>query len=131
MKAKTRSVTIILSTSRAIFTLAASFISSMAWFSASRNVKANGSGFEVSKENSILDSIEIHSDAISADDVVLIHDDLLATGGSMKAAYDLVSLFHPREIFINFIIELRMEGLKGREALGADKNISTLLTLHE
>ena len=78
-----------------------------------------------------LDSIEIHSDAISADDVVLIHDDLLATGGSMKAAYDLVSLFHPREIFINFIIELRMEGLKGREALGADKNISTLLTLHE
>ena len=61
MKAKTRSVTIILSTSRAIFTLAASFISSMAWFSASRNVKANGSGFEVSKENSILDSIEIHT----------------------------------------------------------------------
>lgn len=61
MKAKTRSVTIILSTSRAIFTLAASFISSMAWFSASRNVKANGSGFEVSKENSILDSIEIHA----------------------------------------------------------------------
>lgn len=60
-KAKTRSVTIILSTSRAIFTLAASFISSMAWFSASRNVKANGSGFEVSKENSILDSIEIHT----------------------------------------------------------------------
>lgn len=45
----------------AIFTLAASFISSMAWFSASRNVKANGSGFEVSKENSILDSIEIHT----------------------------------------------------------------------
>lgn len=61
MKAKTRSVTIILSTSMAIFTLAASFISSMAWFSASRNVKANGSGFEVSKENSILDSIEIHT----------------------------------------------------------------------
>ena len=78
-----------------------------------------------------LDSIEIHTDAISADDVVLIHDDLLATGGSMKAAYDLVNMFHPKEIFVDFIIELRMEGLQGREALGADKNIHTLLTLHE
>lgn len=36
------------------------------------------------------DTIEIHADAITADDVVLIHDDLLATGGSMQAAYDLV-----------------------------------------
>ena len=32
------------------------------------------------------DTIEIHKDAISADDVVLLHDDLLATGGTMKAA---------------------------------------------
>ena len=63
--------------------------------------------------------------------MVLIHDDLLATGGSMKAAYDLVNMFHPKEIFVDFIIELRMEGLQGREALGADKNIHTLLTLHE
>ena len=78
-----------------------------------------------------LDSIEIHTDAITADDVVLIHDDLLATGGSMKAAYDLVKMFHPKDIFIDFIIELRMEGLQGREALGEDKKIHTLLTLHE
>ena len=78
-----------------------------------------------------LDSIEIHTDAITAEDVVLIHDDLLATGGSMKAAYDLVKMFRPKEIFIDFIIELRMEGLQGREVLGEDKNIHTLLTLHE
>ena len=78
-----------------------------------------------------LDSIEIHTDAITADDVVLIHDDLLATGGSMKAAYDLVKMFRPKDIFIDFIIELRMEGLQGREALGEDKKIHTLLTLHE
>ena len=32
------------------------------------------------------DTIEIHSDAINENDVVLLHDDLLATGGSMKAA---------------------------------------------
>jgi adenine phosphoribosyltransferase len=78
-----------------------------------------------------LDSIEIHSDAITSDDVVLIHDDLLATGGSMNAAYDLVQLFHPKDVFINFIIELRIEGLKGREALGEDKKVTSLLTITE
>ena len=36
------------------------------------------------------DTIEIHKDAISENDVVLIHDDLLATGGTMLAAYNLV-----------------------------------------
>ena len=78
-----------------------------------------------------LDSIEIHSDAITSDDVVLIHDDLLATGGSMNAAYDLVQLFHPKDVFINFIIELRIEGLKGREALGEDKKVTSLLAITE
>jgi len=78
-----------------------------------------------------LDSIEIHSDAIEPGDVVLIHDDLLATGGSMNAAYDLVKLFHPKDIYINFIIELRIEGLKGREALGEDKKVTSLLTITE
>lgn len=77
------------------------------------------------------DTIEIHTDAITADDVVLIHDDLLATGGSMKAAYDLVQQFGPKATHINFIIELRMEGLKGREFLNDCCPITTLLTLEE
>lgn len=77
------------------------------------------------------DTIEIHTDAITPDDVVLIHDDLLATGGSMKAAYDLVQQFNPKHTFINFIIELRMEGLKGREFLNECCEITTLLTLEE
>lgn len=77
------------------------------------------------------DTIEIHTDAISPDDVVLIHDDLLATGGSMLAAHNLVKKFSPKDIFINCIIELRIEGLKGREFLGEDKNIETLLVIEE
>ena len=41
------------------------------------------------------DTIEIHQDAITPDDVVLIHDDLLATGGTVAAAARLVSQFGP------------------------------------
>lgn len=72
------------------------------------------------------DNIELHDDSISSDDIVLIHDDLLATGGSMKAAYNLVQSFHPKAVFVNFLIELNMEGLEGRKALeGID--VTTLL----
>ena len=53
------------------------------------------------------DTIEIHKDAIDENDVVLIHDDLLATGGTMLAAYKLVQKLNPKEIMLNFIIELK------------------------
>ncbi len=75
------------------------------------------------------DTIEIHADAITPDDIVLIHDDLLATGGSMRAAYDLVSKFKPKKIYINFIIELVNENLFGREKFGSDVPITALLQL--
>lgn len=75
------------------------------------------------------DTIEIHCDAITNDDTVLIHDDLLATGGSMKAAYNLVKQFNPRYIYIGFLIELRIEGLHGRETLGNDIEIETLIRI--
>jgi|GEM_PF-7345 len=59
------------------------------------------------------DTLEIHKDAISPDDVVLIHDDLLATGGTAKAAYDLVKEFNVKEVYINFIVELTfLNGIK-------------------
>jgi len=74
------------------------------------------------------DSVEIHVDAINRDDVVLIHDDLLATGGSMKAVYQLCEHFHPKRIYVNFLIELDMEGLNGRECL-KDIDFTTLLTV--
>ncbi|MCD7714674.1 MAG: adenine phosphoribosyltransferase [Prevotella sp.] len=73
------------------------------------------------------DTIEIHADSITADDVVLIHDDLLATGGSMRAAYDLVKKFNPKKIYINFIIELVNEGLDGRKRFDKDTEITALL----
>ena len=75
------------------------------------------------------DTIEIHCDAITNDDTVLIHDDLLATGGSMKAAYNLVKQFNPRNIYIGFLIELRIEGLHGRDTLGKDIKIETLIRI--
>lgn len=73
------------------------------------------------------DTIEIHKDAITSDDVVLLHDDLLATGGTMKAAYNLVQKFSPKKTFINFIIEIKDEGLHGREIFDKDTEITTLL----
>ena len=75
------------------------------------------------------DNIEIHDDAITSDDVILIHDDILATGGSVRAAYNLVNTFHPKEIYVNFILELCMEGLKGGEAL-SDLNFTSLLKIY-
>lgn len=77
------------------------------------------------------DTIEIHTDAIVPGDIVLIHDDLLATGGSMQAAHDLVMQFHPEKVYLNFLIELRMEGLEGRKFLGEGHDITTLLTIYE
>lgn len=60
------------------------------------------------------DTVQIHKDAISKDDVVLLHDDLLATGGTMEATYKLVQRLKPKKTMVNFIIELK--DLKGKEA---------------
>ena len=73
------------------------------------------------------DTIEIHQDAITSDDVVLLHDDLLATGGTMKAAYNLVRKFNPKNIYVNFIIEITDEGLHGRHIFDKETEITTLI----
>lgn len=75
------------------------------------------------------DTIEIHTDAITEKDVVLLHDDLLATGGSMLAAYNLVRQFSPKQTYINFIIELTIEGLHGRAMFPKDVDITTLIKI--
>lgn len=71
------------------------------------------------------DVIEIHRDAITPDDVVVIHDDLLATGGTMAACYNLVKKMNPKKIYISFIVEL--SALEGRKNLPADADVSSLI----
>lgn len=72
-----------------------------------------------------VDTIQIHKDALSPDDIVLIHDDLLATGGTMAAAYKLVKKMGVNNIFINFIIEL--EELEGRKVFPDNVDVDALI----
>ena len=72
-----------------------------------------------------VDTIEIHSDAINENDVVVLHDDLLATGGTMAACYDLVQSMNPKKIYVNSVVELT--ALNGRKHLPADCEVTSLL----
>lgn len=72
-----------------------------------------------------VDTIELHSDAIGPDDVVVLHDDLLATGGTMNAACQLVKSMNPKKIYVNFIVELT--DLHGRDVLPQDVEVTSLL----
>jgi adenine phosphoribosyltransferase len=53
-----------------------------------------------------VDQIEMHVDALNEDDVVLIHDDLLATGGTALAALNLVKQMNVKKIYLSFICDL-------------------------
>ena len=71
------------------------------------------------------DILEIHKDALSSEDIVLLHDDLLATGGTALAVIELLKLFHVKTIYINFIIEL--VSLKGKQRLPGSHDLYTLI----
>ena len=82
--------------------------------------------FEVSYDKEYgKDVIQVHRDALSENDVVLLHDDLLATGGTMVAAVELIRQFRPKKIYVNFLIEL--EELKGREAFDPEIEVVSLI----
>ncbi|MBF7091297.1 adenine phosphoribosyltransferase [Flavobacterium sp. ALJ2] len=61
------------------------------------------------------DSLEMHIDAIKKGDKVLIHDDVLATGGTAKAMCDLVTELGGEIVQCNFLMELSF--LNGREKI--------------
>ena len=65
------------------------------------------------------DAIEIHEDAIAPGERVLLVDDLLATGGTAKAACDLIERLGGKIVALEFLIELSF--LNGREKLGSRK----------
>ncbi|MEN6430844.1 MAG: adenine phosphoribosyltransferase [Coriobacteriales bacterium] len=73
------------------------------------------------------DSLEIHSDAIGPDDIVLIVDDVLATGGTASAKNSLVERTGARTAGYAFLIELDFLG--GRPKLGDARVVSLMLGL--
>src|SRR5690554_403069 len=71
------------------------------------------------------DAIQIHEDALDKNDIVLLHDDLLATGGTMVAAYNLVKKLGVKHVYINFLIEL--EELEGRVHFPDDVELKSII----
>jgi adenine phosphoribosyltransferase len=71
------------------------------------------------------DTLEIHTDAIQKGDRVLIHDDVLATGGTIKAVCELVERLGGEVVQCNFIMELSF--LNGRDKI-KDKPIFAAIT---
>lgn len=59
------------------------------------------------------DTLEIHRDSINPGDKILLHDDLLATGGTAKAACELIEKAGGEVVQLSFIVELSF--LRGRD----------------
>jgi len=74
------------------------------------------------------DSMEIHEDALEPGKKVLIVDDLLATGGTVKAVTELVEKFNAEIAGIVFLIELT--DLKGKEKLKG-RNLTSIIKFKE
>jgi adenine phosphoribosyltransferase len=70
------------------------------------------------------DALELHADAIGDGAKVLVHDDLLATGGTARAKVDLVEQLGGTVVGLAFVIEL--ESLQGRDKL-ADYDVWSLI----
>lgn len=74
-----------------------------------------------------IDTIQMHKDAIDENDVILLHDDLLATGGTMQAACKLVQQLKPKKVMVNFLIELK--DLNGKAVFDKDIEVESVLSL--
>lgn len=72
------------------------------------------------------DTIEVHEDSIEPGQKVLLIDDLLATGGTIKANAELVEKLGGEIVGMGFLVEL--EYLHGRENLGTKYNIFSVIS---
>jgi adenine phosphoribosyltransferase len=72
-------------------------------------------------------TLEMHKDALTVNDKVLLHDDLLATGGSANAAIELIRNFNVRSLDVCFIIELLF--LEGRKKIDPGTQTYSLLSI--
>ena len=72
------------------------------------------------------DTLEIHQDAIKPGQRTLLVDDLLATGGTMKAAIDLVEKLEAHVVGVSVLIELGF--LEGRAKLGSVDSFHAVIT---
>jgi adenine phosphoribosyltransferase len=73
------------------------------------------------------DTLQMHVDALQSGDKVLIHDDLIATGGSAVTAAELIQKLHGQVVGFSFVTELAE--LQGRNNLPADTIIDVLVSL--
>ena len=72
-----------------------------------------------------IDAIEIHTDAVTRDDCVLVHDDVMATGGTAAACHALVTQAGANVVGYTFLLELAALG--GRARLPCDTRIHSVL----
>jgi len=75
-----------------------------------------------------IDALEVHADALAGGARVLVHDDLLATGGTARALCDLVTGLGAEVLGCAFLVELSFLG--GRERL-APYEVNALIDFHE
>lgn len=73
------------------------------------------------------DAVEMHVDAVQAHDRVLIHDDVIATGGTALATYRLLQRQAAEVVGASFLVEL--EALRGRTRLPEELSFQAVLSL--
>lgn len=69
-----------------------------------------------------IDTVEMHADALDENDVVLIHDDLLATGGTAHAALELVKKAGVKKVYFSFICDLKFIETPKKEEIAKFEN---------
>lgn len=71
-------------------------------------------------------TIELHKDALDSNDIVLLHDDLLATGGTANAVINLVQKCNVKKTYVNFLCDLSF--LKGMNKINEKAEVYSLIS---